>query len=775
MSRGRDPILEPRNYAKHFFALSVMLAIVTGWAVYDEFVSRRTYVQFQREFKQLEIRLLESERASFAPGDAEALRELEARLARVRARSDREIRQIVNPELGIGGAYRFGTVDRCPTCHLAVDRPGFEAEGSDGPRPAFRTHPEFARWSTTHPLADFGCTVCHQGEGRSTRFIGGAANALVPGKDEPHGLRSNLELALLRGELVQSSCHKCHASQEWLQWEIAPDEETGLPVAQRAARFYEQGKALFAERGCAGCHLASGIAPDLPPIGPELSRVRDKVRPEWLVAWIRDPRSFRPDTRMPAFHFDETSRDDARVHERRALAVAAYLWQNAAAAEPGPAGSYPGGGDPERGRELVTSLGCLACHTVDSPEGRIGIPHASRLEDVGAKIATVDWIWNWIQAPRWHAPTTRMPSFLLSPDEARDISAFLWQSAARAPIPDASLQASLEDPVLAEVGRDVIEESGCTACHRIEGLSAQRLGPDLTSYGERPLEELPFGASTVPRTWTDWTRGKLTDSRKFLDERSSVWMPTYALDADELTALTVFLRSQSSARVPETMQRGLTGRAETIARGRRVLRERRCLSCHQIEGRGGSMTELFWQDPSLWPPILDGVGLKLRGDYLRSFLREPHSVRPWLRIRMPQMNLTSEEIEDLVAYFRAIHDVRHDDPPPRPPQESIARGAKLFETNQCANCHLFEGRAPPGDLGVRNGPELNVVPMRMRVSGVEAWLRAPQAMMPGTSMPSYSHSFDPDSGEILPMRDTSDQEVADMVSFLFYGRQAVYR
>jgi mono/diheme cytochrome c family protein len=185
-----------------------------------------------------------------------------------------------------------------------------------------------------------------------------------------------------------------------------------------------------------------------------------------------------------------------------------------------------------------------------------------------------------------------------------------------------------------------------------------------------------------------------------------------------------------------------------IARGRRLLREHRCLGCHQIEGRGGTLAELFWEDPSVWSPILDGVGLKLRGDYLRSYLRQPLAVRPWLRVRMPKPNLSTEEIEDLVAYFRAIANVRHDDLPPEAPQETILRGSKLFETNQCVKCHVYEGKLPADEPGVQNGPELTLVPTRMRAPGVEAWLRAPQEMMPGTAMPSYSHSFDPDTGEI---------------------------
>jgi cytochrome c2 len=423
----------------------------------------------------------------------------------------------------------------------------------------------------------------------------------------------------------------------------------------------------------------------------------------------------------------------------------------------------------------VETLGCLACHTVDSPEGRLGILQASRLEDVGSKVAAAEWIWNWIQQPRWHADTTTMPAFQLSPGEARDITAYLWQSASQAPAVDPSLRGSLEDPELADSGRLVIEQSGCAACHLVEGLEAQRNGPELTSFGEKTLDELAFGSSAVPRSWEGWTRGKLADSRGFLDQRSSAWMPTYDLEPSEVTALTVFLRSQATARVPEQMKQALTDRVEVIERGRRLLREHRCLSCHQIEGRGGTLAELFWEDPSLWSPILDGVGLKLRGDYLRSYLRQPLSVRPWVRVRMPEMNLTTEEIEDLVAYFRAIANVRHDDLPPEASETSIVRGRELFEINQCVKCHLYEGQLPSDEPGVQNGPELTLVPTRMRAAGVEAWLRAPQEMMPGTAMPSYSHSYDPDTGEIAPLRETSDEEVDDIVSFLFYGPQAVHR
>ena len=96
MSRGPDPILEPRDYSKLFFALSAILAITTGWAVYDEFVSRRTYVHYQREFKQLEISRLEARLASqggWRSRGAEGPRRAAGAGARARSSRDQAGRQ----------------------------------------------------------------------------------------------------------------------------------------------------------------------------------------------------------------------------------------------------------------------------------------------------------------------------------------------------------------------------------------------------------------------------------------------------------------------------------------------------------------------------------------------------------------------------------------------------------------------------------------------------------------------------------------------------------
>ena len=58
-------------------------------------------------------------------------------------------------------------VDRCTTCHLGIDKKGFENQ----PQP-FTTHPNLAFYlQGPHPIDKVGCTSCHQGRGRATSFM----------------------------------------------------------------------------------------------------------------------------------------------------------------------------------------------------------------------------------------------------------------------------------------------------------------------------------------------------------------------------------------------------------------------------------------------------------------------------------------------------------------------------------------------------------------------------------------------------------------------------
>jgi cytochrome c2 len=54
-------------------------------------------------------------------------------------------------------------------------------------------------------------------------------------------------------------------------------------------------------RDCAQCHVVGGDAPaPTQPIGPDLTRVKWRIKSEWLRRWLIDPASLLPGTKMPS-------------------------------------------------------------------------------------------------------------------------------------------------------------------------------------------------------------------------------------------------------------------------------------------------------------------------------------------------------------------------------------------------------------------------------------------------------------------------------------------
>ena len=716
----------------------------------------------------------------------------EDRLAKIDERSVREIDQIVNNRLGVGGAYTFGTVDRCRSCHVAIHRDEFEQgifEKLDGELAAYKdfdkvfsAHPKADPLLTNHQVETVGCTVCHDGQGRATRiktswpweapqeYVFELDMDQVHGPAKSHGAHQ-WEWPLLRGDFMQSNCQRCHAPQRWLD----------------AAPVYEKGKDLFIEKGCHGCHAIKGYE-GLARVGPELTRIKSKVTGEWLVDWIENPKSFYPDTRMPMFVFDdfqkgaEDPKDNVQVmaHPERqsetAMKIAAYLWQSSAEPASFPYGKYPGGGNADNGKRIIDTVGCLGCHN----NGEKGTHNAPPLYKAGGKIASADWIYNWIRDPRWHSDTTTMPSLRLSEQEARDVTAWLWAQGQDArPKEDAAVLAKLEDPKMAEEGNLLIAQWGCAGCHVIPGHEKDgRIGPELTLFGEKKPYELAFGDSHVPQhavnTWELWTKGKIHNPRQYVDVRSAARMPWFGLTEDEIHALTVYLAGQRNLRVPTDMQKQFVGRNAQIERGRELVNQYNCVGCHLIEGRGG-MILAFNKDRNLQPPNLNAEGLKIQSGWLADFLENPTTIRPWLDIRMPTFPLSSEERADIVAYFRAVDgvDTPFDQVEIDPDPRLVAEGRELVRKYSCemANCHL----------NGRNAPDLTKVWARFRPEGVETWLAAPSKAMPGTNMPAFFYDWDartdrltpimPDPETGKPTKEEADRQIDAIREFLFsHGR-----
>lgn len=82
--------------------------------------------------------------------------------------------------------------------------------------------------------------------------------------------------------------------------------------AQDGRALVGQGRMVFRDQGCYGCHMAEGMGT---PIGPDLSRIGAKRNETNLTRWLRDPAEQRPTAHMPKLQLTEVE-----VH-----ALAAYL------------------------------------------------------------------------------------------------------------------------------------------------------------------------------------------------------------------------------------------------------------------------------------------------------------------------------------------------------------------------------------------------------------------------------------------------------------------
>src|SRR5581483_1392590 len=194
------------------------------------------------------------------------------------------------------------------------------------------------------------------------------------------------------------------------------------------------GGRLFASLDCIACHTL----PDRPPDAAidaqrvPLRWVKSKYKPAALVNFLRQPEKHYSWTRMPNF----------RLSESEARALAGYLI-SAAPPEPSTA-TAPAEGNIGRGRQLVSSSGCLNCHTIGNETSTLKVPSL-------AEIPAVNWNRGCMSAVP--APGNA-PDFHLSTEQRNAILAFA-----------ATDRTSLSRESPPEFAERQIVAARCIACH----------------------------------------------------------------------------------------------------------------------------------------------------------------------------------------------------------------------------------------------------------------------------------------------------------------------
>lgn len=357
---------------------------------------------------------------------------------KVQAIKDRplQIDQVLVPQLN-------NTVDRCMTCHQAANKDGFE----DKKYPkVFQTHPNRDLFLVKHNVKDFGCVVCHQGQGLATK------------KDEAHGWVPYWDKPMFKGKQVEASCIKCHKTTD------------DIP-----ADFFNKGKEIVSTSNCMACHKVEGIPAGLKN-GPPLVQAASKLNPSWTVNWVENPRHYLPKSKMPTFPFGK----------EEAVAITTYLLSTSDSNYGAKKNITPNPALAAEGERLFSSKTCNTCHMVNGQ----GIANVG--PDLGrvASKTNPTWMYNWIKNPQSYHPSTVMPNLGLSDNETLAIVSWLnerkWEG-----LPQ--VQVDLNNKELADKGKRLMKDYNCASCHSVVGLQAGQNAPELTGEAEKDIHKFDFG------------------------------------------------------------------------------------------------------------------------------------------------------------------------------------------------------------------------------------------------------------------------------------------
>ncbi len=516
------------------------------------------------------------------------------RSARARLPADRaeafavELRQIISPKVK--------ATDRCVSCHVGM-APG--ESGVAGDR-ILGSHPD-----VVHDPADFGCTVCHGGQGRATSTR------------EAHGAVEFWPEPMLPRKYLYAGCGSCH---------------THLAVPNYAQ--LERGRDLFERHDCLGCHRVDRRGGTQRPggagglEGPSLSRAgAHGYRRDWYEHHRQEQQKAKAGPWLTAF-------GEIPSADRQAIDV--YLSSRAGA--PGLV----------EAKSLFHSLGCRGCHGIAGVGGADGPdltragqrdPGQTGFSGVTGPRTLENWLKEHFRAPARVVAGSGMPELRLSESQIDDLTFYVF-SLRRSDFPESLWP---KDRVRAErFGEREFATDGatlygtfCAACHGEGGQGRRYPGqptfPAIASADFLALASDAFLAETVKsgrpgRRMPPW------------GEREGGLRP------EEIQRVVTYVRAlgggvkyQDDGKPPRWV------RAD--AKAGEQLYASACAGCHGAKGQGGEGLAL--NNPVLLRAATDSylvrtIEVGRNGTGMLGFSR-PTPVR---------RALSDEEIRSIVAFLR---------------------------------------------------------------------------------------------------------------------------
>lgn len=397
----------------------------------------------------------------------------------------------------------------------------------------------------------------------------------------------------------------------------------------------EAGKQRVDQLGCLGCHTIKKTGQDF---APDLSEISSKTHPPWLFFWIKDPKVYQPDTKMP----------NLRIPEEDLQEIVAYLSTLKKDSGPGDAATVTSPTAEktalEAGEALVKDKGCTGCHEIakfplgyNAPE-HDGIGSKWPAQLIWSKIPGVDHtLLNWlkikVKEPRKFATdtiVTRMPTFSFTDSDADALVTFLL-SLTKEMVPPSYVRVLADPTTIVMRGKRFLEDHNCLGCHQIDKQGGD-IGPDLTFEGKR-----------VNPVWlVDFLQTPFKiRPQNILPTR----MPTFGLTIDQAATVSSYFADRNKAVDPDDkIEEKIADKKERDKAWRLYRQFFACHACHSWQGTGGTIG-----------PDQSDLGNRLQQQWTADWLKNPHQFIP--DARMPNFEFYADELAlltDLLLDFKDI-------------------------------------------------------------------------------------------------------------------------
>ncbi len=354
---------------------------------------------------------------------------------------------------------------------------------------------------------------------------------------------------------------------------------------------------LFGTKGCGGCHAIRGIGGIT---GPDLATVQglQSFFDIGAAMWNHLPKMGEQMRTLRVARPTLTAADAANVI---AFVFTAQYFDTT--------------GNARAGEKLFSAKGCVHCHSIGGAGGDIG-PELDGLKRANSPVLVAAAMWN--HGPKMteamRAAGIARPTF--TGNELADIIAYVT-SAARASGGDTQQVV----PGTPARGAQLFEQKKCSTCHAVGGQGG-KVGPDLGKAGHHvSLTQL------AARMWNHGPRMAAKMKERSID------VPT--LTGQDFADLLAYL--YVSRYFDET---------GSVSRGRELAQAKGCLSCHTINGKGGSGGGGDFAKSTL---VRTPAGL-VAGMWNHAVYMEARAEKR--RVAWPTVN--GKELADLAAYLGSL-------------------------------------------------------------------------------------------------------------------------